>query len=806
MNLLFHGQDGDRNYYVPQVIVDPAARSTYLSTGSLQDMGITVNFPGDSLWCVLVDRSGAEICKGKRHKGQLYEMPISVMYPESSAYAAKCLSAQASSALHHALGHLRLAHINETDLRSMVKDGALKDITMADLKEPLFCHGCKVGKATNLPYTQPAREKVTLPGGRVHVDIWGPISTTGLRGERYMLVLVDEATQFLEVKLMKSKAETPQHIKTYKVTMEKQYDSFVLKILRSDNAREILLSKDMQEWMHSNGIVDEESPPYTPQLNGKAERAMRTIMEPVRSILAISKLRHALWSELVLAVVHIKNRLPSKAIRNQIPLELMTGKISSLTHLRVLGCDAYALFKAPGRNKLQQKANHYILVGYGVDAGTYRLYDTSTRKILVSRDVVFNEEGYIRAKYLPYRDYFGMGDVADQGEMSNDLQFLEDAEDASGNNSEDIDEDDDVWYDAPMNMPEEVVVDDMPLLEEESVPWGSDRDDDVDVSVDSESSEAPLTDPQFNSATVSMVIADISERVPTPKSFDEAMASPYADKWKEACQEEFNALIANKTWRLEDIPENHPILTGRWVFAAKVLSPTQVRFKARWVARGFNQQHGIDYNETFAPVMNGKSWHVLLALAAAMGLKVRNYDVSNAFLNGSLNEKVFVEQPHGFEQGSNKACELLKSLYGLKQAANVWYEKLVSVLTNLMGFLRIRSDSVVFVRGSDGTKVIMGGHVDDLLVMAYADNILDAFEAELAKHLKIKIGDMDLFLGVEIIQDSKSGSITIHQQRKIEPVDRSWNGKCKASEYTFTTKCVPIKGRLSKNSRGAKRN
>jgi hypothetical protein len=245
------------------------------------------------------------------------------------------------------------------------------------------------------------------------------------------------------------------------------------------------------------------------------------------------------------------------------------------------------------------------------------------------------------------------------------------------------------------------------------------------------------------------------------------MQSPFAEKWLEACKEEMEALQNNQTWQLIDNPKDHPVLTGKWVFAIKVLSPTQVRFKARWVARGFNQQYGVDYKETFAPVMHAQSWHILIALAARTGFKIRQFDVSNAFLNGKLTEKVYLEQPHGFTVGQNKICKLTKSLYGLKQAANVWNQELEHILTSQMHFTQIVSDSVVFVRTSDQVKVIVGGHVDDLLVLAPTDDHLDQFGKELASHLKIKFGDLEVFLGVEVEQDAITGTICIHQHRKI---------------------------------------
>ena len=108
----------------------------------------------------------------------------------------------------------------------------------------------------------------------------------------------------------------------------------------------------------------------------------------------------------------------------------------------------------------------------------------------------------------------------------------------------------------------------------------------------------PTNEEEHVDVEADMIVVDTHDRFEPPQSFEEAMQSPFAEKWLEACKEEMEALQNNQTWQLIDNPKDHPVLTGKWVFAIKVLSPTQVRFKARWVARGFNQQYGVDYKET----------------------------------------------------------------------------------------------------------------------------------------------------------------------------------------------------------------
>ena len=144
-----------------------------------------------------------------------------------------------------------------------------------------------------------------------------------------------------------------------------------------------------------------------------------------------------------MAIAHTKNRLPSRAIKGQIPFEILTGRKAKLEHLRVLGCDAYALHKAPGRNKLQEKADHYLLVGYGDTTGTYKVYDPKKRTILITRDVVFNEEGFIRRRYLPYQDHFGMGDDIEGDDLIPPANNHPSSRDLLPDDAEDDDDDDD---------------------------------------------------------------------------------------------------------------------------------------------------------------------------------------------------------------------------------------------------------------------------------------------------------------------------------------------------------------------------
>jgi histone deacetylase 1/2 len=160
--------------------------------------------------------------------------------------------------------------------------------------------------------------------------------------------------------------------------------------------------------MATEGISLENSPPHTPELNGMVERSMRTITEPARAILQMANLPLALWPYIIKLVVQVKNILPSSAIDGQIPYELLTGKTVKYDHLRIPGCDCYPLFKHDGLKKFDRKTDRHLFVCYGPDSTSYCLYNPKTRKVTLHRDIVWNEEGFLRSYYLPYFNHYDL--------------------------------------------------------------------------------------------------------------------------------------------------------------------------------------------------------------------------------------------------------------------------------------------------------------------------------------------------------------------------------------------------------------
>ncbi len=230
----------------------------------------------------------------------------------------------------------------------------------------------------------------------------------------------------------------------------------------------------------------------------------------------------------------------------------------------------------------------------------------------------------------------------------------------------------------------------------------------------------PPQDPQLpgsfddSSAHVSYAYAAISSSdVVEPSTYKQAVESPLCDKWKQAMKEEICSLEENNTWDVVPVPSGQHILQGRWVYKVKRDAHGQVsRYKARWVVKGYKQQFGIDYDQTFASVVKPQTYKTLFALVAHYNLEADQMDVTTAFLYGPIDQIVYVELPHGYGLPGMVAL-LNKALYGLKQAPRLWYKTLHDHLTSL-GFRRLDSDHSVFFQVNDG--VIIAVYVDDLLI------------------------------------------------------------------------------------------
>jgi len=233
--------------------------------------------------------------------------------------------------------------------------------------------------------------------------------------------------------------------------------------------------------------------------------------------------------------------------------------------------------------------------------------------------------------------------------------------------------------------------------------------------------------------------------------------------------EEIETLGNMGTWRLEDLPADRKPVGCRWVYDRKRNEHGEViKYKARLVAQGFLQKPGTDFSNdgTFAPVMRFETLHTLLVFSAVHNLKLQQFDVKSAYLHGHLNDIIYMAQPPGYDDGSGWSCLLIRSLYGLKQAGNVWNWELNRVL-NKIGFIQLRTDYCYYVRQEGGDFTVLLVWVDDFASASTTDEQNDAAKKDLMAHFDIKsLGRLNLLLGMKISQGNHI--VTLSQTHYID--------------------------------------
>jgi len=259
----------------------------------------------------------------------------------------------------------------------------------------------------------------------------------------------------------------------------------------------------------------------------------------------------------------------------------------------------------------------------------------------------------------------------------------------------------------------------------------------------------------------------------TPTTIAEAYSSLDADLWKEAVQSEMDSIMSNGTWEVVDRPYGCKPVGCKWVFKKKLRPDGTIeKYKARLVAKGYTQKEGEDYFDTYSPVARLTTIRVLLSLAASHGLLVHQMDVKIAFLNGELEEEIYMDQPDGFvaKGQEGKVCKLLKSLYGLKQAPKQWHEKFDKTLTSA-GFAVNEADKCVYYRYGGGNGVILCLYVVDILIFGNNIDVIKEVKDFLSNNFEMKdLGEADVILNIKLLREEGNGGVTLVQTHYVEKV------------------------------------
>jgi Reverse transcriptase (RNA-dependent DNA polymerase) len=260
-----------------------------------------------------------------------------------------------------------------------------------------------------------------------------------------------------------------------------------------------------------------------------------------------------------------------------------------------------------------------------------------------------------------------------------------------------------------------------------------------------------------------------------PENYREAMKSANTKKWRQACEEEYNMLMGYHTWDLVEKPDDANIVGSRWVFRVKRDNIGDInKFKSRVVAQGYSQIAGVDFQETFSPTIRLTSIRLILALACKYNLVLQHINTKGAYLNGKLDDTVYMRQTEGFIKPGeeNLVCKLNKGIYGLKRSGRVWHGTLKAKLEKL-GFMAREADRTVFFKFSNNEIDIAGWYVDDGLLASISNATMDKMVTDIRGSFDIQdLGEPTHLLGMQIIRNPDLGTIHISQPEFNDTIAR----------------------------------
>jgi transposase InsO family protein len=743
--------------------------------------------------------TGRILYKGLSNNG-VYPIQSPMFIPAANKTA--CAAHSISSDKWH-LWHSRLGHPSDKVLANVFPcfspNSSSKDVKV-------HCHHCLAGKMHQLPFPT-SNKTITSPFELVHADLWGPAPVVASNSFRFYLVFVDEFTKFTWVYLLKYKSDTFQVFTQFRSMIDTQF-SLPIKILRTDCGGEFL-STPFTQFCLSKGILHHLSCPHTPQQNGAAERKHRHLVQCALALLSQSKLPMSYWSYAISTAAHLINKLPTPNLGNQSPWETLYHVSPDLTHLKTFGCECFPLLTPYTSHKLFPKTTPCVFIGYPLNTKGYYCLNPTTNRIYTSRHVLFNETVF---PSLKHSNTNSADSAASANSASADswLQFLLLQHTCSHNTvviSPSTHESSAIPSGQCPNLtvsapdlaapcinptePNAVSVTDLtdftasstnptepnvPSLSTMPLPTGfTDNPAPTPAAHASPlpANTVPNTIPDNTTSTDIPIPTVVSHPMQTrsksgiykPKLtyaaiIDYAVTEPTSytvaskhSSWCTAMDEEFQALQKQDTWSLVPLPSSKNVVGCKWVYKLKTHSDgTIARYKARLVAKGFHQQHGIDFNETFSPVIKPPTVRLVLSLAVSLNWPLRQLDVKNAFLHGTLNEEVYMTQPQGYIDPIHPhyVCKLQKSIYGLKQAPRAWFESFTTQLFHL-GFIASNADSSLFIYTENKIIAYLLLYVDDIVLTSNTPTFLDTLIHKLSSVFDLKdLGSLHYFLGLQI--------------------------------------------------------
>ncbi|KZV57610.1 hypothetical protein F511_03070 [Dorcoceras hygrometricum] len=680
-------QNGNQTLPLNNVLHVPNLNRNLLSISQLTDH-YPVNCEFSNVdFCVKERATGHKVMQGQR-KGDLYV----ISSPHELHFSHRFKSGTAE------VWHQRLGHPQISTLKLLQQKGLI-DVQGSN-KLQFMCDSCQLAKLSKLPFSI-SENSSSSSFIKIHCDLWGPAPVLSLEKFRYYACIVDDFSRYTWFIPLKKKSDFVDAFFAFEKYVARQFDKKI-KIFHSDGGGEFINAR-LSSHFQAEGIVHQISCPHTPEQSGMVERRHRIIRELGMSMLFHCGAPLYLWVEAFATAVFLINRLPSTSLDTDTPFFKLHKVHTNYSFLRVFGSRCFPYTWDTRKHKFDPKTIPCIFVGYSDRHKGYKCFFPPSQKIIISRHVVFDEKQFpfknqhcaekicLSDHWMSVFDSWTTFPISDNDSLSQSVEAC----------------------DPPLpspDLPQQSSLQDNsttspPSLHRTSTTTDHGNPDPISNSAahtENSSEESTLssfqhtlepTEPPPVRSTPSaspqpphhsiqtrshsgifkpnpkyaLVVA--SSGIPrVPRSIKSALNH---DGWKAAIQEEMDALHHNNTWKLVPRDPGMHIIGSKWVLKPK-LKPdgTLDRLKARLVAKGYHQIDGLDYTDTFSPVIKPGTIRLVLSVALVQKWDIRQLDVKNAFLHGLLTEDIYMEQPPGMvdPRFPTHVCKLQRALYGLKQA------------------------------------------------------------------------------------------------------------------------------------------
>ena len=788
--------------------------------------------------------------------------------------------------------HRRLGHCNHRTIIDMARDNVVEGMPIDLSSTPASCDHCILGKQTRSPVPR-LREgrKATKRLERVFVDLCGPMPVVSTYGHLYSMNIIDDFSSYVWSLPLARKSNAVDVLRAWHRAVETQ-TSEKLKVIVTDNGE--LVSSIMTAWCKLHGIEHQLTAPYTSAQNGRAERLHHTILGKARAMRLSCNAPAEFWDEFCATSAYLTNFTASTSIGGKTPYELWFGEKPSLSHLREIGCRAFALIHT-NNPKLFQRSTPCILIGYAPRAKAYRLWNTTTGKVFNSYHVTFIEHLQSQPADLLPGTIINLNPDAPPTWASPPTLTAPEMPTIRTTTH------DPVLPSFPPHVPKHPppvpappVLPPPPPIPVQSAPPPpppppvnapappapapvnapappppppvnapapppqtalppppSTIQNDNNTAQNNNEKTNTIPNNNNDSNTIRTIASNTNETAPTlcrsarllaqrpnkqndlhtaflseytpffdshdlvhldfdPSDFESihaflssissgssepefdnnddpswpaAMRSPEREYWIAGARDELRSLAELKVFALiprSKIPRGRRPLQGKLVCKRKRDNAGNVvRYKVRYVAKGYTQRYGVDYDKTMAPTARLESFRILMHLAASLDWDIQHIDIKTAFLHGVLpeDETAYLEQPKGFEENGKEdwVMELKKSIYGMKQAGRIWNQTFHDSVTE-WGFEQMAKDPCVYRRKTTTGTVIFGVHVDDIYSIAHPPEENKRFKAELRTKWEISdLGPVKYALRIAIERDRESRSIHLSQTAFIDRLVTRFN-------------------------------